>query len=361
MHSETFTKADGRRLVLYAREPIRVDGPPPMPDAGLAEPGPHLRWHPLREEWVAYAPYRQGRTFLPPASYDPLSPMRDARHPTEVPAGNWQIAVFENRFPTLIAAPPDPPHAIVPTAPAVGACEVVVFTQETQGALGALPLERVELLLRVWADRTAVLGARADVDYVMPFENRGVEVGVTLEHPHGQIYAYGFVPPIAARELDAQRRHLERHARGLLEAHIEAEVADGRRLLYWGPAAVAFVPACARYPYEIWVAPRRRVSVLAELDDAERNDLARALKTVLLQLDGLWHRPVPYLLVVHQGRTDGRTSREAHLHVEIYPAYRSAGRLKYLAGTELGAGIFANDALPEAAAGALRAVEVRIA
>jgi UDPglucose--hexose-1-phosphate uridylyltransferase len=362
MQKLALTKPDGRRLLLYGREPVRVDGPPPVPDANRISGGPHLRWHPLREEWVAYAPYRQDRTFLPPPEYDPLAPTTDPRHPTELPSGTWEIAAFENRFPALTLDPPaSPPPSIVTTALGLGACEVVVFTPSQTGSLGGLPLAHVELLMAVWADRTAELGGRADIDYVMPFENRGVEVGVTLHHPHGQIYAYPFVPPIPARELAAQRRWREEHDEGLLEHHIREEQRDGRRLLYDGPAAVAFVPACARYPYEIWVAPRRAVPALPDADDAERRDLARALKTVLLKLDGLWQRPFPYVMVIHQAPLDGLPHPEAHLHWEIYPAFRSPGRLKYLAGTEIGAGMFANDALPEEKAAELQAVVVEVA
>jgi UDPglucose--hexose-1-phosphate uridylyltransferase len=361
MHKLTLTKPDGRCLRLYGREPVHVAGPPPVPDADRVSGSPHLRWHPLREEWVAYAPYRQERTFLPPPSFDPLAPTRDPDQPTELPAGDWEIAVFDNRFPTLVARPAEPPEAIVPTASGTGACEVVVFTQENGGALGALPLARVELLIDVWAERTADLGARPEITYVMPFENRGVEVGVTLQHPHGQIYAYGFVPPIPAREHAAEQRHWAQHGRGLLATHLAAEERDGRRLLYRGPDALACVPACARYPFETWVAPRQAVPTLPELAPGQRRDLARALKTVLMQFDGLWQRPFPYVMVLHQAPTDGTPHPESHLHFELYPALRSRNRLKYLAGTEVGAGMFANDVLPETAAAELRAVEVRVA
>ena len=139
-----------------------------------------------------------------------------------------------------------------------------------------------------------------------PFENRGVEVGVTLHHPHGQIYAYPFVPPIAARELFEQRRYFDAHGRGLLEDHLRAEERDGpQRFVYAGSDVVALVPVCARYPYEVWVAPRRGAPSLAALTQEERADFARALKTVLLKYDGLWKRPFPYIMVFHQAPTDG--------------------------------------------------------
>ena len=254
----------------------------------------------------------------------------------------------------------DRPSTIVETRPACGVCEVVVFTQEPSQSLGRLPLDHLELIIEVWADRYRELGAIPDVQYVMPFENRGVEVGVTLHHPHGQIYAYPFVPPVAARELASQREFFAAHSRGLLEDLIEKEIADGRRLLHATHNAIAFMPVCARYSYEVWVAPRRAAPSVAELTAEERRELARALKTVLMKFDGLWNQPFPYVMVFHQAPTDGQPHPEAHFHIEFYPAYRMRGRLKYLAGSELGAGVFTADTLPEDRAAELRAVEVSI-
>jgi UDPglucose--hexose-1-phosphate uridylyltransferase len=215
-------------------------------------------------------------------------------------------------------------------------------------------------LFEVWADRYRELGARRDVHYVFPFENRGVEVGVTLHHPHGQIYAYPFVPPVAATELRQQRAYFEARGRGLIEDHLRSEIADGRRLLYTSNEAVALVPVCARYSYEVWVAPRRAAPSLADVTATERAELARALKTVLMKLDALWQKPFPYIMAFHQAPTDGAPHPEAHVHIELYPAYRMPGRLKYLAGSEIGAGVFTADTLPEEKAGELQAVQVCI-
>jgi UDPglucose--hexose-1-phosphate uridylyltransferase len=319
-----------------------------------------MRWHPLRGEWVAYASHRQHRTFLPPAEYNPLAPTTDPALPTEVPAGPWDCAVFDNLFPTFALQAYDAPELGIETAPAAGACEVVVFTQDARATLGTLPLWHVELIIDVWADRYEVLGADERVQYVYPFENRGVEVGVTLHHPHGQIYAYPFVPPVAARELERQREHFGLHGRGLVQDIVASERADDSRMLYDGPHVVAFMPAFARYSYEVWVAPRRPAPSFAALERAERADFARALKTVLLKFDGLWSRPFPYILAVHQAPTDGRLHPEAHLHAEFYPALRMPGRLKYLAGSEMGAGVFTADTLPEEKVKELQAVVVNV-
>lgn len=358
MHKRRLTKADGRALLLYGRQPI-PDLPAPMPgEPRQTPPNAHLRWHPLRGEWVAYAEHRQNRTFLPPPEYNPLAPTTDPANPTEVPSGPWDVAVFENLFPTLTLAAHDPPDLPVPTAPGLGVCEVIVFTQDAQTSLGRLPLDHLELLIEVWGDRYQELGARPEIQYVFPFENRGVEVGVTLHHPHGQLYAYPFVPPVAARELEQQRAYLARHGRGLVEEFVAREKREAVRLVYDGPEVAAFMPICARYSYEIWIAPLRPAPSLAVLTAAERRDLARALKTTLLKFDGLWGRPFPYILACHQAPTDGSEHREAHVHFELYPAYRMHGRLKYLAGSEIGAGVFTADTVPEAKVKELQAVAV---
>ena len=361
MFKTHLTKPDGRSLWLYARQPIPDGLPAPSPSAQPVAANSHLRWHPLRGEWIAYASHRQHRTFLPPPEWNPLAVTTDAAAPTEVPAGPWEVAVFENLFPTLTGLAHDPPESIVETRPGRGACEVVVFTQDPTASLGRLPLDRIALIIDVWADRYEALGARDDVDYVFPFENRGVEVGVTLHHPHGQIYAYPFVPPVAARELEQQKAFHDARGRGLLEDLLTREVADAaRRVIYRGEHVLALVPVCARYPYEVWVAPIRPAPSLAALTSAERQDFARALKTVILKYDGLWQRPFPYIMAFHQAPTDGRPHPEAHVHVEFYPAYRMPNRLKYLAGSESGAGAFTADTLPEEKAKELAAVEVAI-
>jgi UDPglucose--hexose-1-phosphate uridylyltransferase len=360
MHKRALRKPDGRALLLYARQPFDGEIDAPSPSHVAHAPNPHLRWHPLRAEWVAYATHRQNRTFLPPPDYNPLAPSTSPEHPTEVPAGAWDVAVFENLFSTFAMTALDAPALTVPTSPARGVCEVVVFTQNPAASLGTLPLWHLELLLEVWADRYAQLGALPEVEYVYPFENRGVEVGVTLNHPHGQIYAYPFVPPVPARALEQQRAHYERCGRGLVEDMVAHEVAQQSRMLYQGPHAAAFMPICARYSYEVWVAPHRGAASFAALTPDECRDFARALKTVLMKFDGLWSKPFPYILAFHQAPTDGQPHPEAHLRAEFYPAYRMPGRLKYLAGSEIGAGAFTADTVPEEKVKELQAVQVDI-
>jgi UDPglucose--hexose-1-phosphate uridylyltransferase len=351
-------KPDGRRLSLYSRTKVDDVGPL-LGDAQPSAANPHLRWHPFLGTWVAYAAHRQARTFLPPPEYNPLAPSADPANPTELPTGAYDVAVFDNRFPTLSPTASDPASIDgIATAPGEGQCEVVVYSQDAQRSLGHLSVEHIALLIAVWGDRTAELGSRPGIEYVLPFENRGVEVGVTLHHPHGQIYAYPFVPSVPARLLASERAHFAVFGRPLLQGLIENEESQAHRVLYAGEHAVAFVPAWARYTYEVWVAPRRSVARLDRLSEPQVADLARAFKTVLLKFDGMWSRPFPYLQHWYQAPTDGEAHPEVHLHAEFYPAYRAPGKLKYLAGTEIAAGMFANDALPEEKARELQAVAV---
>jgi UDPglucose--hexose-1-phosphate uridylyltransferase len=360
MNKRNFLKPDGRRLILYSRRPIpeniKATNPAHNPIVG----SPHLRWHPLRGEWVAFASHRQNRTFLPPKEYSPLAVTRNPELPTEMPAGDYDVAVFENLFPSLSETAREAPELPVPTRPGLGVCEVVVFTQNPDTSLGALSPEEIELILKVWADRTKELGDRPQIDYVLPFENRGVEVGVTLHHPHGQIYSYPFLPPVPAQMQAREKEYFEKHNRVLLQDLIRDEEKDGRRLVCGERTAIAWVPVCARYPFETWIAPKRPAAWLSELSDNELKDLARTLKITLMKFDRLWNRPFPYLMVLYQAPTDGLSHPESHLHFEIYPPYRTRDKLKFLAGTEIGAGLFINDTWPEEKAAELRAVEVAI-
>ncbi|HEY9726471.1 MAG TPA: galactose-1-phosphate uridylyltransferase [Chroococcales cyanobacterium] len=358
MYSQELLKPDGRPLTLYSRYPIVQGIQAPSPGNEPIQANPHLRWHPLRGEWIAYASHRQGRTFMPPPEYNPLAPTTNPQFPTELPQGQYDMAVFDNRFPSMTLGAHDAPTSIVETLPANGACEVVVFTQDAGASLGSLELDRLDLLLQVWADRTRVLGGHPQIQYVLPFENRGVEMGVTLLHPHGQIYAYPFVPPVPARMQERQQAYYQENQRGLLQDLIQKEIEDKQRIIYLDEDAIAFVPACARYPYEVWIATIEPVATFLDLTAEQRRGLAKALKTVTLKYDGLWNRTFPYLMAWFQAPTDGQPHPESHLHAEFYPPYRSQDRLKYLAGTELAAGMFANDALPEEKAKELQAVPV---
>jgi len=345
-HRRVHVKPDGRHLFVFGRSPhtgaVIADIEP------VPKPEPHSRWHPLRREWVTYAPARQTRTFKPPAEYCPLCPTRPGGTPTEIPFAEYEVAVFENRFPAFHADAPAAPTGLpVATAAAHGACEVVCYTAAHEGSLAGLTQDRRELLVAAWTDRYEALRARDDVAFVMPFENRGEEVGVTLHHPHGQIYAFPWVPPV-------QRQAVETFREGPALARL-LDAMGGAYTVAETDTMVAFVPPFARFPYEVWIASRRPVPGPWAFEGAEVRDFARLLGAVVARYDALFDRPFPYLLSLHAAPRGEEAT--FHFHAEFYPPLRTADRLKYLAGVEQASGAFLVDALPEDTAARLRALD----
>jgi UDPglucose--hexose-1-phosphate uridylyltransferase len=317
-----------------------------------------LRWNPLLGEWVATATPRQDRTFLPPDDYCPLCPTKPGGFPTEVPESNYDIVVFENRFPSLKTLP-DPPvvesSELYPVRPSQGACEVILYSPNHSSSLADEPAEQIYKLVRVWADRFRELGALDFVKYVFIFENKGEAIGVTLHHPHGQIYAYPFIPPRIAMELQ-QFADYQKATRKCLLCDVLAEEVNAKgRIVAENDSFAAVIPFFARWPYETHIYSKRHFQALTDMSDAETKDLASILKTVLVAFDKLFDISFPYMMVVHQRPVDGQPYDFYHFHIEFYPPLRSANRLKYLAGSETGAGMFINDTLPEEKAAELRA------
>ncbi|MDI7250303.1 MAG: galactokinase [Bacillota bacterium] len=322
-----------------------------------------LRWHPLLGQWVISAPRRQERTYKPTLEDCPFCPgkpgedagmrgtsrgCREAGGATEIPVADYQVAVLENRFPSLSR-----------DAPAYGVCEVVLYTSRHEGSFATLSPGEALLVVEAWTDRYRDLCADPGIEYVYVFENRGEAVGVTLHHPHGQIYAYPFLPPVPARELELCRQHY-RERGSCLVCDLVRQEAGGERVVVENEHFVAFVPAFARYPYEVMVVPRSHRPSLLHLDGPEREALAAILQAVVRRYDGLFGFPFPYVMAVHQAPASQVRNAApsewaySHLHVEFYPPYRTADRLKYLAGSEAGAGVFINDGRAEEKARELR-------
>jgi UDPglucose--hexose-1-phosphate uridylyltransferase len=315
-----------------------------------------VRYDAVMDEWVVVASHRQDRTYLPPAELCPLCPSRDG-HLTEIPAADYDVVVFENRFPSLASDPCVTEAELMPLAarrPGLGRCEVVCFTSQHDGALGRLGHRRLRTIVGVWGDRTAELSRQPGVEQVMPFENRGEQIGVTLSHPHGQIYAYPFVTPRMARKLASARRHRESGGGCLFCAVAAGEVAARERVVAAAPGWVAFVPSAARWPYEVHLYPLSHVPDLPALGERDRDGLAQLLADVLQRFDALFGDPMPYVLACQQSPVrEDRTL--AHLHFELTSPRRAQEKLKYLAGSETAGGVFINDILPEVAAERLRA------
>jgi UDPglucose--hexose-1-phosphate uridylyltransferase len=316
-----------------------------------------LRWNPLLGEWVATATHRQDRTFLPPANFCPLCPTAPGGFPTEIPAENYDIVVFENRFPSLSPDPPEPAvenSEFYPVRPARGECEVIVYSPDHNTTLAREPAEKIFKLVQVWIDRFRELSARDYVKYVFIFENKGKETGVTLHHPHGQIYAYPFIPPLIQKELNESKKHFEKTGSCLLCDILKEEKNDGRRMITENDGFAAYIPFFARYPYEVHISAKRHLRNVGELNEKEQAELAEILKQVTAAYNKIFDVEFPYIMVLHQQPSDGENYDHYHFHIEFYPPLRAATKLKYLAGSEAGAGMFINDTLAEEKAAELR-------
>ena len=308
-------------------------------------------------EWIATATHRQERTFFPPPDYCPLCPTKPGGFPTEIPAPDYDIVTFENKFPSLSPNPPAPAiegMELYPVKPAEGVCEVVVYTPEHNSTLADQPVEQIYKLFQVWRDRFADLSANDFVKYVFIFENKGVEVGVTLHHPHGQIYAYPFVPPRVLQELKMCREFREKNGKNLIASILEEERKTGDRIVTENQNFTALIPFFARYPYELHIYPNRHAEALTDFSNEELKDLAIVFKQTISAFDKLFDRSFPYIMVMHGRPSDGENYDFYDFHIEFYPPMRTVTKLKFLAGSEAGAGMFINDTLPEEKAAELR-------
>ncbi len=317
------------------------------------------RYDPTRNEWVTFATHRQDRTYKPKADFCPLCPTKSGARKTEIDRDNFEIVTFDNRFPAFSPEAPVPgvqATELYPVAPANGRCEVVVYSDDHHLTFSDLTSARVRLLVDVWVDRWKILGSEDSIAYVMPFENKGEEVGTTLSHPHGQIYGYPYIPPVPLRELTAAQSYYAEQRRCVECDVIQDELKAGSRIVFENDSVLAWVPFWARYPYEVHVAPKVHLPNLASLSVAVRRNFADALLHVAKNYDLLFGFSLPYIMGFHQSPTDGdaRWNDFSHLHVEFTPPNRSADKLKYLAGSESAGGAFISDVAPESAAALMR-------
>jgi len=361
VRTERATLSDGRELIYYDLDGAQErTGTGTGTDARPLEPRPagsELRYDPLLDAWVIVAAYRQERTYFPAADDCPLCPSRPG-HLSEIPASDYGVAVFENRFPALSgsgASVVDPAVATSPLVerPGSGRCEVVCFSPDHDASLVDLRPAQVALVVEVWTERSRVLAGLPAVEQVFCFENRGAEIGVTLQHPHGQIYAYPFVTPRTERVLASVGAYARRTGRNLFDDVLEAERAGGARVVTSNASWTAFVPHAARWPYEVHLYPHRRVPDLPALDDSERDGFVSIYRDVLTRVDRLFGGRTPYVSGWHQAPVR-RGRAEFALHLELFTPRRTADKLKYLAASESGMDAFANDVLPERAAARLR-------
>ncbi|WP_292976539.1 galactose-1-phosphate uridylyltransferase [Mycobacterium sp.] len=349
--STQVTLADGRELLFFSlpgRSVAPVADRRPLPPF---EPGQsQLRFDQATGQWVIIAARRQDRTYKPPPDQCPLCPGPTGLT-SEVPAPDYDVVVFENRFPSLSGAGSSAsiPDGFAPL-PGVGRCEVICFSSNHTGSFAELAPPHARLVVDAWRDRTAALLALPGVQQVFCFENRGEEIGVTLAHPHGQIYGYSFLTPRTA----AMMQQAAAHKGGNLFADLlAAEVADGSRIVARTDLFTAFVPFAARWPVEVHIYPNRFVHNLVDLSEAELDDFATLYLDILRRFDRMYAGPLPYISALHQ-YSDTPALRAGYFHVELMSIRRSATALKYLAASESAMDAFITDVVPEAVAARLR-------
>ena len=236
---------------------------------------------------------------------------------------DYDVRWFRNRWPAM---PGD-------------RCEVVLYTPQHDATIWSLGVEGVRKVIDLWTQRSIELGARDDVDFVLVFENRGPEVGATIAHPHGQIYAYDHVPE---------------RPRRIFSAGWKPDVDPGDRAVATSGSWSAYVPHAPTYPVALTLAPRERVPDLAHLSKQGRNDLAALLVDVFERLDALYGQPLPYMMWLMQAPTGGGDWPEPWFQIEIVSPWRSAGVPRFIAAAEVACGEFFNPVIPEVLAERLR-------
>jgi UDPglucose--hexose-1-phosphate uridylyltransferase len=353
VHKRTDRLADGRELIYFAatEQGLPADPLPDPRDLPPRPPTPQLRQDPLTGEWIAIATARQDRALLP--TLDPLA-VQSEGNASEVPSP-YEVVVFENRSPSF---GPGLSEAgllgrdgigIGRATEAVGRCEVVVFSQAPEGAFGSLDVGRARTVIEAWTDRTAALSALPGVAQVFVFENRGEAIGVTLRHPHGQIYAYPYVTPRTSRLLAS----IDAYGAGLLADILAAEQA-GERVVLQGEHWTAFVPFAARWPIEVHLMPHRHVPDFTGLTEEERDELAHVYLRLLRGVDGLYGDPTPYIAAWHQAPVHTHRD-EVRMMLQLTSPRRGEAKMKFLAGSEAAMGAWIGDVAPEAQAERLRA------
>jgi UDPglucose--hexose-1-phosphate uridylyltransferase len=352
--------ADGRELIYFDDADTTLTEERTA-DARHLDPRPDtatMRQDVLTGEWISIASARQNRVFLPPADQDPLAPATPS-NPSEVPS-NYDVAVFENRSPsfgprigTEFSLEDLDRIGLGRSLPSIGRCEVVCFSPEHEGSFGSQTKSRARTVIEAWADRTAALSALPGIQQVFPFENRGEAIGVTLLHPHGQIYAYPYVTPRTQRLVESIEKFAGSNpGQSLFESILESERASDRVVLS-GKHWTAFVPFAARWPVEVHMLPHRHVPDFAATNDEERDELASLYLTLLRGIDKLYDTPTPYIAAWHQAPVNVARD-DIRLMLQVTSPRRAESKLKYLAGSEAAMGAWIGDVLPEATAAFIR-------
>ncbi|BDR54262.1 galactose-1-phosphate uridylyltransferase [Bombiscardovia apis] len=379
------TLADGRQFFYFDDDPAYVSGaktrelhdPRPLADRfgpgvdtqgnPVAPQAPQMRRDPLTGDWIPMSTARMNRPITagpgatasgnPLAVRKPGNPYQDG----EVPDTDYNVVVFENRFPSMMQVPGlklstsyVDGNQLWPVREANGRCEVVCFDPDEHSLPAQLSVKRLRTVVEAWAFRTAELSALEGIEQVFPFENHGQEIGVTLAHPHGQIYSYPFVAPRMEAELKQTQTYHERTGGNLLEDILAAELEAGERIVMRNYSWVAYVPAAARWPLEVHVVPvRDGILTIDQLNDQERWDLAEIYSALLKRGNAFFDKgdgkgmDLPYISAWHQAPVHDERRANYRLNLQFFSLRRDANKVKHLAGSESGMGVWISDTTPE--------------
>ncbi|HHV50340.1 MAG TPA: galactose-1-phosphate uridylyltransferase [Clostridiales bacterium] len=310
-----------------------------------------LRKHPLTNDWIMIASHRQNRPQMP-KDYCPFCPGSG-----KVP-DNYDVYKYDNDFPALSTNPPQPDpvaNEFFETAPAYGKCEVILYSPEHTTTLPELPAEHIRKLVDLWVQRYEEIGKDENIKYVFIFENRGEVVGVTMPHPHGQIYGYSFIPKKLELVLENSRKFREEKSKCIFCEMLEQELKFDKRIIFKNEHFTVFLPFFSEYPYGIYIISNRHVSNIAGFNDEERNALAETLKAATGTLDSLFDMKFPYMMCMYNEPVNSeKCSDYFHFHIAFYPPMRSADKIKFNASSETGAWAHCNPTCPEEKAEELR-------
>lgn len=371
-----FFYLDDEEAFVSKEKTRRTDDPRPLVDRFATQQdangnpveyvAPTMRLDPLTGDWIPMSVARMNRPITsgpnvtssgnPLAARKPGGPYQDG----EVPDTDYNVVVFENRFPSMVRVPGRSVeettvdnNPLWKVRPAVGRCEVICFDPKEDGLPADLPVKRLRTVVEAWCFRTAELSQIEGIEQIFPFENHGQEIGVTLAHPHGQVYSYPFIPPRMEQELRQTSQYAKDHGSNLLADIVKAELEAEHRIIMRNHSWVAYVPAAARWPLEVHVAPVRDVLTLDELNDQERWDLAQMYSQLLKRGNKFFDTgdgkgmDLPYIAAWHQAPVKDERRESYRLNLQFFSVRRGPNKLKYLAGSESGMLAWISDTTPE--------------
>ncbi len=311
-----------------------------------------LRYNPMTKDWVMIASHRQNRPQMP-KDWCPFCPGSG-----KVPDA-YTVLKYDNDFPALSQNPPVPDDVatdLYKTKEAYGKCEVILYSSNHTATLSDLNVPHIRQIVDLWTERFAALSQDEKIKYIFIFENRGEVVGVTMPHPHGQIYGYSFIPKKLELELASAREHLDETGHCLFCDIIKEEKAFQKRVIIENNDFMTFLPFWSEYPYGVFITSKRHLGALTEMTDSEKDSLASILKQTVGTLDSLFDYTFPYMMCLHQIPVNGEDASDSfHFHIEFFPPMRSKEKQKFNASSETGAWAHCNPTAPEEKAEELRA------